>query len=552
MRHPAAGEILDALGPARGGVDGPAPPRQVLGGGAPDAGRASGDQHGLRGRRRHARVHGRPPRRVAPVRSIRLRPRRFERPEDRWYRRRSSMDYKSTLNLPRTDFPMRANLPQREPEMLRRWGELDLYGKLLAHNAGRPRFVLHDGPPYANGNIHLGHTLNKVLKDIVVKSRAMADGSRRTSRAGTATACRSSCRSRSSSDARRRRRCRRPRCARAAARTPARFVDVQRGRVRAPRRPRRLGAAVPHHGLRLRGAGDPHPRAVHRGGAALSRQEAGALVRVVRRPRSPRRRSSTPTSRRRRSTWRIPSSSRCPPPLAGLDGVAAAAWTTTPWTLPANLAVAVHPDHEYVAVAIGDRVLVVAAALVPALAKAMRADAGAARAATIPRPRASRAARCRHPWLDRVVPVVARRLRHARERHRPGAHGARPRPGRLRDRAALRARRARAGRRSRPLHRRRSPEWAGQRVFDANPKIVEHLRAVGALLAAEDYVHSYPHCWRCKHPIVFRATEQWFLALDTPLPAQRASRRRPCARRRSPRSTASAGCPRGAATASTA
>jgi isoleucyl-tRNA synthetase len=83
------------------------------------------------------------------------------------------MDYKSTLNLPRTEFPMRANLPQREPDTLRRWGELNLYGKMLARNAGRPRFVLHDGPPYANGNIHLGHTLNKVLKDIIVKARTM-------------------------------------------------------------------------------------------------------------------------------------------------------------------------------------------------------------------------------------------------------------------------------------------------------------------------------------------------------------------------------------------
>src|SRR5262245_43990860 len=101
-------------------------------------------------------------------------PRCFERPEGRWYGRRSSMDYKSTLNLPRTDFPMRANLPQREPELLRRWREMGLYRELLAHNAARPRFVLHDGPPYANGNIHLGHALNKILKDVIVKSRFMA------------------------------------------------------------------------------------------------------------------------------------------------------------------------------------------------------------------------------------------------------------------------------------------------------------------------------------------------------------------------------------------
>ena len=83
------------------------------------------------------------------------------------------MDYKTTLNLPRTDFPMKANLAQREPDMLARWRSLDLYRRLLDHNRGKPRFVLHDGPPYANGNIHIGHALNKILKDVIVKSRAM-------------------------------------------------------------------------------------------------------------------------------------------------------------------------------------------------------------------------------------------------------------------------------------------------------------------------------------------------------------------------------------------
>jgi isoleucyl-tRNA synthetase len=83
------------------------------------------------------------------------------------------MDYKDTLNLPRTDFPMKANLPQREPEVLKRWAEIDLYAKLLDRHRGKQPFVLHDGPPYANGNIHIGHAMNKVLKDLVVKSRAM-------------------------------------------------------------------------------------------------------------------------------------------------------------------------------------------------------------------------------------------------------------------------------------------------------------------------------------------------------------------------------------------
>jgi isoleucyl-tRNA synthetase len=84
------------------------------------------------------------------------------------------MDYKSTLNLPKTDFPMKANLPQREPEMLVWWEQQKLYHQIQALEKGRPRYVLHDGPPYANGRIHIGHALNKVLKDIIVKSKTMA------------------------------------------------------------------------------------------------------------------------------------------------------------------------------------------------------------------------------------------------------------------------------------------------------------------------------------------------------------------------------------------
>ena len=83
------------------------------------------------------------------------------------------MDYKETLNLPRTDFPMKADLPRREPLFLKRWAEMDLYAKIRAQSLGRPKFILHDGPPYANGHIHLGHALNKILKDIIIKSRQM-------------------------------------------------------------------------------------------------------------------------------------------------------------------------------------------------------------------------------------------------------------------------------------------------------------------------------------------------------------------------------------------
>src|SRR5262249_53224980 len=161
-----------------------------------------------------------------------------------------------------------------------------------------------------------------------------------------------------------------------------------------------------------------------------------------------------------------------------------------------------HPDHEYVAAALGDRTLVVAAALLPALAKAMRV--AQPRELRRFRGREIEGARCRHPWLARVVPVVPADYV-TLESGTGLVHTA---PGHGQDDYAT-------GRRSgpdvlAPVDERGRftgdvPEWAGLRVFDADPKIVEHLRAAGALLAAEDYVHSYPHCWRCKNAIVYRA-----------------------------------------------
>ncbi len=423
------------------------------------------------------------------------------------------MDYKATLNLPRTDFPMKANLPQREPAILRRWAEIDLYRLMLARNAGRPRFVLHDGPPYANGHIHLGHTLNKVLKDIVVKSRAMAGwlspyvpgwdchglpieiqvekqlGRARKEAMGKAEV--------------------RARCREYA----ARFVEIQRAEFE------RLGVVGDWDAPYLTMDFSYEAREIRILGLCI---EAGLLYR-----------------RKRPVQWcwscvtalaeaeveyadvtspsvyvAYPFAEPLPVPLADLGSVAAAAWTTTPWTLPASLAVAVNPDHEYVAVVIGDRTLVVAAALAPALAKAMGAG-DAPRELRRFRGREIEGARVRHPWLDRVVPVVladyvtlesGTGLVHTAPGHGHDDHltGVRygldvltPVDDRGRFTDAV-------------------PEWQGLRVFDADRKIVEHLDAAGSLLAAGDFRHSYPHCWRCKNPIVYRATEQWFLRLDGP------------------------------------
>jgi isoleucyl-tRNA synthetase len=421
------------------------------------------------------------------------------------------MDYKATLNLPRTEFPMKANLPQREPEMLRRWNEMDLYRLLLARNRGRPRFVLHDGPPYANGNIHLGHALNKILKDFVTKSRAMAGWlapyvpgwdchglpielqvekqvGRAKKEAMPKAEVRSLCRA-----------------------YAEKYVGVQRAEFE------RLGVQGEWDQPYLTMDFDYEAREVRLLGQCI---EAGLLYRG-KRPVQWCWSCRTALAEAEVEYADITSPSvyvayrfvePLPPPLAGLEGVAAAAWTTTPWTLPASLAVAVHPEHEYVAIAIGGRTLLVAAALVAALAQAMRAPETPRELRRF-RGREIEGARCRHPWLDRDVPVVLADYvtlesgtgfvhtapGHGHDDYQTGKRYALDVLSPVDDR----------GRFTDAV-----PEWQGLRVFDADSKIVERLRAAGTLLAAEDYVHSYPHCWRCKHPIVYRATEQWFMSMD--------------------------------------
>jgi len=424
------------------------------------------------------------------------------------------MDYKSTLNLPRTGFPMKANLAQREPEVLAHWKAIDLYRALLARNASGPRFLLHDGPPYANGNIHLGHTLNKVLKDVIVKSRAMAgfhtpyvpgwdchglpielqvekELGRAKKEAMPKVEVRRRCRA-----------------------YAEKYVAIQRaeferlGVIGDWEHPyltmdfayeadevRVLGECI-DAGLLYRGRKPVHWCPSCRTALAEAEVEYADVVSPA-------------------VFVTYPLVEPLPAALADVGGeIAAAAWTTTPWTLPASLAVAVHPEHEYVVVEAGGRRLVVAAALVPALAQAMRL-ADAPRELARFRGAALEGARVRHPWLERVVPVVLADYvtldsgtglvhtapGHGQEDYETGRRYGLEVYAPVDDRGRFTA---------------DVPEYAGTRVFDADARIVERLRGVGTLLAAEDFAHSYPHCWRCKNPIVFRATEQWFLALDGP------------------------------------
>ena len=424
------------------------------------------------------------------------------------------MDYKATLNLPKTAFPMKANLPQTEPEMLAWWEQLGIYKRLREIATDRPLWILHDGPPYANGHIHMGTVLNKVLKDLVVKARSMAGMNavyvpgwdchglpiehQVDKELGLDTA---------SVDVRRamdpiekRRRCRE---------YALRFVDIQRDEFR------RLGifgdwenpyltmapayqAVIAREFGRFVGRGLVYKglKPVH---WCMHCKTALAQAEVeYEDQRTPSVYVKFPLLRP------LPEAPQAPAPSLVV-------WTTTPWTLPANLAVAVHPDEEYVALATGTETLVVAAKLAEAfrgVARLRDARVGA----TMPGHRLV-GLEYRHPWIDRTGKVAAADFV-AMDTGTGLVHVA---PGH--------------GEEDYDLGRRIGlkiynpvdddgrfvadvEHFAGLTVWEANPKIVKRLRDTGMLVAEVPLTHTYPHCWRCKNPTLFRATEQWFIALD--------------------------------------
>jgi isoleucyl-tRNA synthetase len=430
-----------------------------------------------------------------------------------------SSDYKKTLNLPQTTFAMKANLPQNEPKRLEQWKSINLYKLIREKSEGRPKFVLHDGPPYANGEIHIGHALNKILKDILVKSRTMM-GYDSPYVPGwdchglpieSAMARKLGVKKQDMTAADFRRACRE---------FAARYVDIQRDDF-----------------IRLGILGDwDHPYMTMAfdyeadiAGALGRFFEAGLVYRGLRPIHwcwydqsalaeaevEYLEHTSPSVYVRFRMTDESVKSLDLPIELP----LYAVIWTTTPWTLPANLAIAVQPDFDYAVVQHDGANYIVANDLVPAVTKIFG-------------------------WKDYKVVKLYKGavLEHLRYRHaflpREGAfvlgdyvtldagtglvHTA---PGHGADdfytgqRYGLEI--------YTPVNHRGEftpdvPLWAGMHVFKANPLIVEHLRELGALLHAETITHQYPHCWRCKNPIVFRATEQWFVSMDETRLRQRA------------------------------
>ncbi|MEW5983987.1 MAG: isoleucine--tRNA ligase [Acidobacteriota bacterium] len=424
-------------------------------------------------------------------------------------------DWKDTLNLPRTGFSMKANLQASEPQMLAHWDATRLYEKLRERRRGARVFILHDGPPYANGNIHLGTTLNKVLKDIVVRSRSMMGhdapyvpgwdchglpielkvvkelGPRR----------------RDMSVAEFRRACRA---------YAARFVDIQREEFR------RLGV--------LGDWSDPYLTMDFRYQAAIVRA-LGRFVEqgMVYKGKKPVHwcihcRTALAEAEVEYEDHTSPSIyvefplgdhgsadlvSRVPA-LAGLPG-SALIWTTTPWTIPSNLALAFHPEARYGAYDIDGRFVVVAETLAEQLAQALGREFGA----PIARMPGSvfDGVRFRHPLyardslgvtadyvtLDTGTGVV----------HTAPGHGSDDFHTGVKYGMEIYAPVDGDGRFLPEVER-----FAGLTVFEANPKVEQALAEAGRLWKSERFSHSYPHCWRCHNPVIFLATSQWFIGLD--------------------------------------
>ena len=425
-------------------------------------------------------------------------------------------DYKHTLNLPRTDFPMKAGLAQREPAQIERWQAMDLYATLRRRRAGRPRFVLHDGPPYANGEIHIGHAVNKVLKDIVVKAKTLSGYDApyvpgwdchglpiemrveaqlgKSGEAASPPAFRHACR---------------------------RYAETQVARQREDFI--RLGVigdwARPYltmdprvEGDSLRGMaallanghlqrGDKPVHWCPRCGSALAEAEieyadkAGAAIDVAFVAQNP--------AEFLRACGARAEVARAP---------AVPIWTTTPWTLLANQAVALNPDLDYVLLRAGERCLLVAEPLRHSALARYGADGGG-----------EPLARCkgadllgqplRHPFLDRACALVP--SAHVSADDGTGAVHIAPDHG-PEDYVVGQAHGLSAMRLvdDRGRYARHAGGFAGHRALESDAAVIEALKEAGQLLAEQSMRHSYPHCWRHHTPVFFRATEQWFISMS--------------------------------------
>jgi isoleucyl-tRNA synthetase len=416
-------------------------------------------------------------------------------------------DYKDTLNLPQTAFPMKANLTQREPEIFRFWEEKKTYEEMQLKNRDGRTYILHDGPPYANGHIHMGHALNKILKDIIVKFKSMQGfyspyvpgwdchglpielqvdknlGDKK-EKIGISEK-RKLCRDYASG-----------------------FVDIQREEFR------RLGvfgdwqapyltmtnayegAIVEEFMKFVRGG------YVYRGKKPVHWCPSCVTALAEAEVEYADKESPSIYVKFRALDADV---ERNLPELKGKN-VYFIIWTTTPWTLPANLALAVNPDYDYAAVSRNGEVFILAGELkekLPFGGEVLLTAKGSN----------LEGMRAEHPFIRRESKVITGEFVTAEEGtgivHIAPGHGEDDYEAGLRYGLDVYAPVDDKGRFTKEV-----PEFEGQFVFKANDAIIETLRQRGALLGVEKISHSYPHCWRCKKPVIFRATEQWFISMQ--------------------------------------
>ena len=423
------------------------------------------------------------------------------------------MDYKETLNLPQTDFPMKANLAQREPEMLKKWEEMDIYKKIREAAKGKKPYILHDGPPYANGNIHLGTALNKIIKDIVIKAKNMAgfDGvyvpgwdchglpieHQVDKELGGKKA--------TMSQVEKRRACRV---------YAEKYVGIQREQFK------RLGVfgewdnpyltmAYPYEATTVAEFGKLYLNgSVYKGKkpvywcATCKTALAEAEVEYAD--------HSTPSIYVKFAF--TSDVSQVLPKLAS-QKVNMVIWTTTPWTIPANLAIAVKDDFIYVAVKIDDEVLVVAKDMLDYCLDAFGFKNKKYEILDEFKGAVLEGQKCVHPLIKRdsvliLAPFVTLEAGTGAVHIAPG-HGQEDYEIGLKYGLDNYAPVDDAGKFTEDVE-----HFAGQFVFDANDNVIKKLDEVGALMGHVPMQHSYPHCWRCKKPIIFRSTEQWFISME--------------------------------------
>ena len=416
------------------------------------------------------------------------------------------VELKDTLLMPNTKFPMRGNLPSKEPEFLKRWEEMDLYNKILEKNAGKPSYVLHDGPPYANGNIHIGHALNKILKDFIVKYKNMNgfvspyvpgwdthglpieqvlvnNGVDRKSM--PANKFRNKCKD-----------------------YALKQVDKQRADFK------KLGVLGDWDNPYL--TLDPKFEAeqIRVFGKMVDKGYIYKGLKPI---------YWSPSSESALAEAEIEYHDHTSPSIyvafdlvsengAVEKGTKFVIWTTTPWTLPANLGIAVHPDFEYQVVKYNGESYLVAKERVAFLAEKFGWENYETGEVLVGKD--LEYLLCQHPFLDRTSTLIladyvtldsGTGLVHTAPGHGVDDYLV----GQLQYKLGVLLPVDNQG-----VLTEEAGQFAGKFVFDANKDIIAHLAETGALLQQEDITHSYPHDWRSKKPIIFRATPQWFCSVD--------------------------------------